>query len=35
MTEFEKTDPYVFILESLDFEDEKKGSFEGEIISQI
>lgn len=35
MTEFEKTDPYVFILESLDFEDEKRGSFEGEIISQI
>lgn len=35
MTEFEKTYPYVFILESLDFEDEKRGSFEGEIISQI
>ena len=35
MTDFEKTKPYVFIIESLDFEDEEKQNFEGEIISKI
>lgn len=35
MTEFEKTKPYVFIIESLEFKDEEKGYFEGEIISKI
>ena len=35
MTEFEKTKPYVFIIESLEFEDEENKHFEGEIISQI
>lgn len=35
MTEFEKTHPYVFIIESLDSEDERNGDFEGEIISSI
>ena len=35
MTEFEKTKPYVFIIESLEFEDEEKGYYEGEIISKI
>jgi len=35
MTDFEKTKPYVFIIESLEFEDEEKGYFEGEIISKI
>lgn len=35
MTEFEKTKPYVFIIESLEFEDEEKKYFEGEIISRI
>jgi hypothetical protein len=35
MTEFEKTKPYVFIIESLDFEDEENKYFEGEIISKI
>lgn len=35
MTEFEKTLPYVFIIESLDFEDEKNQAYEGEIISRI
>lgn len=35
MTEFEKTKPYVFIIESLEFNDEEKGYFEGEVISKI
>jgi len=35
MTESEKTKPYVFIIESLEFEDEENGHFEGEIISKI
>jgi hypothetical protein len=35
MTDFEITKPYVFIIESLEFEDEEKGYFEGEIISKI
>lgn len=35
MTEFEKTLPYVFIIESLNFEDEKNQAYEGEIISRI
>lgn len=35
MTEFEKTHPYVFILESLDLDDEENGAYEGEIISRI
>lgn len=35
MTAFEKTLPYVFIIESLDEEDERNGDFEGEIISSI
>lgn len=35
MTEFEKTLPYVFIIESLDFDDEKNQAYEGEIISRI
>jgi hypothetical protein len=35
MTDFERTKPYVFIIESLDFEDEEKQFFEGEIISKI
>jgi len=35
MTEFEKTKPFVFIIESLEFEDEEKRYFEGEIISRI
>ncbi|MCD1117557.1 hypothetical protein [Chryseobacterium turcicum] len=35
MTEFEKTNPYVFIIESLDFDDEEKQAYEGEIISRI
>lgn len=35
MTEFEKTKPYVFIIESLEFEDEEKKYFEGKIISRI
>lgn len=35
MTDIEKTKPYVFIIESLDFEDEETQAFEGEIISKI
>ena len=35
MTDFEKTKPYVFIIESLEFEDEEKQHFEGEVISRI
>lgn len=35
MSEKDKTIPRVFILESLDFNDEKKEHFEGEIISKI
>lgn len=35
MTDFEKTKPYVFIIESLEFEDEEKKNFEGEVISRI
>jgi hypothetical protein len=35
MTELKKTKPYVFIIESLGFEDEDNGYFEGEIISKI
>jgi len=35
MTKSKKTKPYVFIIESLDFEDEENEAFEGEIISKI
>nr|WP_299173322.1 hypothetical protein [uncultured Allomuricauda sp.] len=35
MTEFEKTEPCVFIIESLKFSDEEQGYYEGEIISNI
>jgi hypothetical protein len=35
MTDVAKTKPYVFIIESLEFEDEEKQYFEGEIISKI
>jgi len=35
MSEKEKTIAKVFILESLDFEDEEKGNYEGEIIYKI
>jgi len=35
MSEKDKTKPRVFIIESLDFEDEKNKHFEGEIISKI
>ena len=35
MSDYEKTKPYVFIIESLEFEDEEKKYFEGEIISKI
>lgn len=35
MTAFENTLPYVFIIESLDFDDEKNQAYEGEIISRI
>ena len=35
MSDNETTEPKVFIIESLDFEDEEKNLFEGQIISSI
>lgn len=35
MSEKDLTEPKVFIIESLDFEDETDGDFEGEILSRI
>lgn len=35
MSEKDSTQPKVFIIESLDFEDENDGDFEGEILSRI
>jgi hypothetical protein len=35
MKDFERTKPYVFIIESLEFDDEENQYFEGEIISKI
>ena len=35
MSEKDKTIPSVFIIESLEFDDEQKGYFEGEVISNI
>ncbi|PWK27095.1 hypothetical protein LV89_01909 [Arcicella aurantiaca] len=35
MADENSTKPYVFIIESLEFKDEEKGYFEGEVISKI